>query len=48
MSAPQSSLVRHDRKEVMKKLKNIVIVWFKKKLIFAGVIGSGLLMTVIQ
>ena len=33
---------------VLEKLKNIVIVCFKKKLIFAGVIGSGLPLMVMQ
>jgi hypothetical protein len=33
---------------VMEKLKNIVIVRFKKKLIFAGVIGSGFPLPVMQ
>jgi hypothetical protein len=33
---------------VLEKLKNIVIVWFKKKIIFAGVIRSGLPLMVMQ
>jgi len=33
---------------VLEKLKNIVIIWFTKKIIFAGVIGFGLPLTVMQ
>jgi hypothetical protein len=33
---------------LLEKLKNIAIVRFKKKLIFAGVIGAGLPLMVMQ